>query len=889
MGQTIFRRYRIINKSGAPIDSMFISLFSDVDVGDLADDLCGCDSIINLAFAYNGFPTDQWFAPFNLPPPAIGYCLLQGPIVPSAGDSAIFDFTVRPGFRNLPMTSFAYDPIGNTEWDAPDLTVYEGAIQWYNMMNGYLPLRDINQQIPFTHQQTGKPTKFPLNGDPVTGSGDVDGQPWNFWPSARNINFSSGPFAMLPGDTQEVVLAVVGGIDPIGNHLTSVAQLKENVKKVRHFYRNPLILPDANYQIDFPSAFNCQLSVNLNLSEFSDLTEVRMRYRPEKGSEAEFQIILYDDGQHNDHLARDGYWANSMEIENRQFPYQGDLFLIRMSTTDTLEGVLTHLQLRPTPTINNFSVVYENGRQDQRINYNEKVHLAFRLRNTDGKNPIHNVEVSTLSEDGRQFYTYQHTQAIPAGGEISPPDLYTVLSAPNSGDSLLYHLLIQFDGHRKISGFSYPIVPWQPAKIWGDTLCISTRSGPAEGVLAIIADPTLLTGHEYVLNFQENPDTSQKELLWNLIDRTTGQLKLWNQKISADQQSNHPVVDGVEFQVFRVIPDFRQFLVVANAAGPIDPPEMGCFADGNNGFPILQNNRYPNGTIRPTPHIQQSTNNSLWGVHTGMTFGNDGTFTYIKNSITQRGKRWPLIFPFDWEIRFTYESDNYGLAPAELSGGVNKLTTVPFELWNIGIDTPDDPSDDYRLFPYLIDSDADGEFDLARIDHVVSGGDNDPETDWFYWVLPVDISPGESGYHTILASIQADIPGHVYLDPTIMNGDVMRQMVLVNWNGGSVSDPTWPANVNAIMPEQGTVFRIITSKPHRVTDTLLVKVPNAQPDRLYDWPQNFRLLQNYPNPFNNNTIIPFELSAAGKVRIEVFTLLGQRIKVLKDEFLKRGW
>lgn len=889
LGQTTFRRYRIINKSGAPIDSMFIALFSDVNVGYLADDLCGCDSVLNLAYAYNGFPTDQWFAPFNLPPPAIGYCLLQGPIVPAPGDSALFDFKTRPDYRNLPMTSFAYDPVANPEWDNPDLMVYKGAIQWYNMMNGYLPLPDMYRQIPFTHRKTGKPTKFPLNGDPVTGSGDVDGQPWNFYPATRSLNFSSGPFTMLPGDTQEVVIAVVGGIDPIGDHLTSVARLKENVRKVRHFYQSHLILPRTDYHLEFPSALNCQLLVKIDLSTFSHLSEVRLRFRPEKGTEDEFHLNLYDDGQHGDSLAGDGYWANSVEISNRQYPYQGDLYLIRMSTTDTLEGVLTHLQLRPSPGLDDFSIVYENGRQDQRINYNETVHLAFRLHNTDGKNPIHDIAVSTLSEDGRQFYIYQHNQTIPAGGDISSPHLYAVLSAPNSGDSLSYHLLIQFDGHTRISRFSYPIVPWQPAEIWHDTLSISILSGHADGVLAIIADPTLLTSHEYMLTFHENPDTSQKELLWDLIDRTTGQRKLWNQEISANQQSNHPVVDGVEYQVFKAVPDFRQFLVVANAAGPLDPPEMGCFAFNSNGFPILRNNRYPTGTVRPTPYIQQSTNNSMWGVHTGTTSRNDATFTYFKEVITQGGARWPLIVPYDWEIRFTYDADNYGLEPDAFTGAGNVLMNVPFELWNIGIGTPDDPNDDFRLFPYLLDLDHDGEFDLARVDHAVSDGDDDPQTDWFYWVLPVDDSPGESGYNTILENIQANVSGHVYLDPGIMNGDVMRRMVLVNQNGGSVWDPNWPANVNATMPEQGTVFRIITTKPHQVMDTLLIKIPDAQPDSLYDWPQNFRLLQNYPNPFNNNTTIPFELSADGKVRIEVYTVLGQRVKVLKDEFLKRGW
>ena len=49
-------------------------------------------------------------------------------------------------------------------------------------------------------------------------------------------------------------------------------------------------------------------------------------------------------------------------------------------------------------------------------------------------------------------------------------------------------------------------------------------------------------------------------------------------------------------------------------------------------------------------------------------------------------------------------------------------------------------------------------------------------------------------------------------------------------------------------------------------------------------PQDFTLGQNYPNPFNPSTIIPYQLTAAAHVRLEVFNLLGQRIAILVD-----GW
>ena len=45
-------------------------------------------------------------------------------------------------------------------------------------------------------------------------------------------------------------------------------------------------------------------------------------------------------------------------------------------------------------------------------------------------------------------------------------------------------------------------------------------------------------------------------------------------------------------------------------------------------------------------------------------------------------------------------------------------------------------------------------------------------------------------------------------------------------------------------------------------------------------PAAFELGDNYPNPFNTGTAIPYSLAVGGDVRIEVYDLIGQRIRVL---------
>ena len=83
---------------------------------------------MSLGFVYNGNPSDSEFKKFGLPPPAVAYDFLQGPIVASPGDSAVFDLQVRHRYENLPMTSFAYFSAGSPISD-PAFS-YEGARRW---------------------------------------------------------------------------------------------------------------------------------------------------------------------------------------------------------------------------------------------------------------------------------------------------------------------------------------------------------------------------------------------------------------------------------------------------------------------------------------------------------------------------------------------------------------------------------------------------------------------------------------------------------------------------------------------------------------------------------------------------------------------------------------
>jgi hypothetical protein len=227
LGNAIFYKWKLINKGSKNLHDVYVSVWADPDLGTATDDLDGCDTTLGLGYIYNGGAVD---GVYGTAVPAAGFDFLQGPIIPSEGDTAYVSGLRVPGYKNLKMTS--YLKYSN---DASDLGNPSTGQECYNYFRSY------TRTGAKVTDQNGHPADFMFPGDPNQPASSTN---WlDTSPSDRRFMMSSGPFNMAIGDTQEIV---AGNFIALGaDFLGSVTALKQADEVVQTAY-------DLNFKLAAP-------------------------------------------------------------------------------------------------------------------------------------------------------------------------------------------------------------------------------------------------------------------------------------------------------------------------------------------------------------------------------------------------------------------------------------------------------------------------------------------------------------------------------------------------------------------------------------------------------------------------------------------------------------
>ncbi len=263
---------------------------------------------------------------------------------------------------------------------------------------------------------------------------------------------------------------------------------------------------------------------------------------------------------------------------------------------------------------------------------------------------------------------------------------------------------------------------------------------------------------------------------------------------------------------------------------------------------------------------------------------------------------------FEW--RFTKACATAGACLGIYSSaapiGTDLITSVPFELWNIG--TEADSEDDVRMIPVLralnggepVANWADAyhaeQAVIAGSDTLVLGVTQSvigmmPDRPTGYALFEA----AANGFGGVGATYDPETDGdtqeEIYTDPRTgeqepcrsqryyidfcyRNGDARFVGVLGGLDGMVVADLAGDGTTPAV----GTVIRF------DAVERLLTDSEDETPTQ----PTRFALGAAYPNPFRASATIPFEVGQAGTVRLAVVDVLGREVAVLEDGEMPTG-